>query len=824
MTPPERLPTQALRSSWDADAFEFTTTADLELLDDIVGQTRANEAVRFAVGIAHQGYNLFAFGPEGTGKSSLVMRSLEHRARAQPVPDDWAYVNNFSEPRQPHALRLPPGRAKTLAHDMEQLVGDLLAAIPAAFESEEYRTRKQNLQEEFKETHERSLEDLQTRAAKKNVAVIRTPMGLAVAPMHEGHVVRAEDFQKLKPDEQKKSQQAMDEIQEEVEVILRQLPEWDRERRALVRQLDDEVTAYVVSHLMTELRGRYADLPEVDTYLEQVSRDVIKNAADFLPDENAGQQIAVMQRILPQGFGEHAALRRYFVNVIIDHSAAGDGTEPHTANGGAPVVKEENPTQPNLVGRIDHVSHLGAVVTDFGMIKPGALHKANGGYLVLDGRKLLTQPFSYDALKRALTGEHIRLENPYESYGLASTMTLDPEPIPLSVKVVLLGEARIYYLLNHYDPEFRKLFKVAADFDDRMERNEQNAYLYARLVATITTHEKLRPLDAEAVAQIVDHGSRLAGDAHKLSTHMSSVADLVREADYWAGTSDATVVNRSHVRKAIEAKVYRSDRIRERIQEEIHRGTIVIDSTGTRVGELNGLAVYQLGDFAFGRPSRISCRVHLGRGQVTDIERQVDLGGPTHSKGVLILSSFLNSRYAGDSPLALAASLVFEQSYGEIEGDSASSAELYALLSAIAQVPLKQHLAVTGSIDQNGRVQAIGGVNEKIEGFFDVCQARGLTGDQGVLIPQANVQHLMLREDVVAASDSDLFHVYPIETIDQGLELLTGIPAGERNVDGEFPYATVNRMVVSRLDAAIRRSQDIAAFGQLGPVSDDTDH
>ncbi len=501
--------------------------------------------------------------------------------------------------------------------------------------------------------------------------------------------------------------------------------------------------------------------------------------------------------------GGQPTFRRYLVNVLVDH---GRST-------GAPVVYEDLPSVHNLVGRIEHVSQLGALITDFNLIKPGALHRANGGYLLVDARKLLLQPFAWEELKRTLRSGEIRIESLAQMLSLVSTVSLEPEPIPLEVKVALYGEPLLYYLLSTLDPDFAELFKVAADFADQTDRSAESTRLYARLVATVAHKEGLRAFDRHAVARIVEHAARLAGDAEKLSTHMGSVANLLREADYWATEAGHEAVTAADVQRAIDAKIHRSDRLRERIQEEIRRGTILIDTRGETVGQVNGLSVLQLGDYAFGRPSRITARVRMGRGEVLDIERQVELGGPIHSKGVLILSSFLAARYAAERPLSLSASLVFEQSYGGVEGDSASAAELFALLSALADVPVRQDLAVTGSVNQHGKVQAIGGVNEKIEGFFDLCHAEGLTGTQGVLIPASNVKHLMLRRDVVEAADKGEFHVYAIDDVDQGMEVLTGQPAGLREADGWLPVGSVNRRVEARLASFAEKARRFAADG-----------
>jgi lon-related putative ATP-dependent protease len=488
------------------------------------------------------------------------------------------------------------------------------------------------------------------------------------------------------------------------------------------------------------------------------------------------------------------------VNVVVDHSDSK----------GAPVVYEDNPTYQNLIGKVEHLAHMGALITDFNMIRGGALHRASGGYLILDALKVLSQPFAWEGLKRMLRAKKIRLESLGQAYSLISTVSIEPEPAPLDVKVTLIGPPLLFYLLRQYDPEFGKLFKVAADFDTQMDRNGGNQATYARLIATVVRREGLRHFDRGAVARVIEHSARMVGDKEKLSMRMQRVTDLIREASYWADHNDNETVSRADVQKAIDAWVYRSDRVRERIQEHIFRGTILIDTEGKEVGQVNGLSVLQLGEFSFGRPSRITARIRLGKGEVVDIEREVEMGGPIHSKGVLILSGFLGARYALERPLSLSASLVFEQSYGGVDGDSASSAELYALLSAISNIPVRQSLAVTGSVNQRGQVQPIGGANEKIEGFFDVCKARGLTGDQGVLIPSTNVTHLMLREDVVDAVRNGKFHIYPVETIDQGIELLTGVRAGEADGEGVYPEESVNGRVQARLALLAEKRAEFA--------------
>jgi len=806
----------------DAGGIGFESTDALEPLDHFVGQDRAVEAVKFSIGMRRDGYNLFAFGPEGTGKASLVQSFLGVSSAAEPVPDDWVYVNNFAEPHKPCALRLPPGRARPLAADMERLIEDLGAAIPAAFESDDYRNRRNHIEETLKKNQDGSMTALNNEAEAKGVAIMRTQVGLAVAPVKDGEVLEPDAFKKLPEDEQNTRNEAIKDIQDKLHEALSHMPEWQKQHHDLVRDLGRDVTGKVVAHQFAGLTPKYADLPEVLSYLEIVQQEIVHHARDFLPQE-AAEPGAPGPRL--QGPGEETdALRRYAVNVVVDNGALLTGDDAGGADGppdaaGAPVITEAHPVMARLLGRIEHRSHMGALLTDFTMIKPGALHAANGGYLVLDARKLLTQPYAWDALKRALTSKTIRIEGPGEMVGFQSTISLEPEPIPLDAKIVLLGEPDLYYMLSRHDPEFRKLFKVAADFDTVMARSSETALHYARLAASLSNDEGTRPLDAPAVARIVEYGARLADDSERLSTHMGSVADLIREADYFAAEQGVKIVAAGHIQTALDAKIYRSDRTRERMQEQIERDTIVIDTDGTAVGEINGLAVYQLDHFSFGKPSRISARVHPGRGQVVDIEREVALGGPLHTKGVLILSSYLASKYSKDAPLALAANLVFEQSYGGVDGDSASSTELYVLISAIAEVPLKQSIAVTGSVDQQGRVQAIGGANQKIEGFFDICAARGLTGDQGVMIPKANVKHLMLKSEVFEACREGRFHIYAVATIDEGLEILTGLEAGRLDEKGYYPIGSLNRTVTVKLEASANKARALARPAAPGAIS-----
>jgi len=794
----------------DPSSFNFATTDELEdlSLGEIVGQDRAVNAILFGIGIRREGYNLFALGPSGTGKRTTITQFLDQKAATEPVPADWCYVNNFTHPHKPRALKLPPGYGRLLRRDMEQLIEELLVAIPAAFESEDYRLRRQEAQEEFESRQERAFNEIQQEASKRNIAVLRTPSGLFLAPLKDGEVISPDKFHKLPEEERRKFEESIAELQERLQETIHQVRQWEREAREKVKELDRQVAMFAVGHRIDELRQKYAALPEVVSYLDAVQQDIVKNVNEFreAPKSEETSQAVLLGGALPRFLMGPPILRRYQVNVLVDHSESK----------GAPVVFEEYPTYNNLIGRIEHIAQMGALITDFNLIKPGALHLTNGGYLILDARQVLLQPYAWDGLKRALRAREIRIEPLGQALSLVSTVSLEPEPIPLDVKVILVGDRLLYYLLHQYDPDFSELFKVEVDFNEEMERNPENDLLYARMVATKARQEGLRPFDREAVARIIEHSARLAGDAWRLSTHMLSITDLLREADYWADKAGNGVVTAADVQRAIDEQTYRADRVRELMRDSIRRGMILLETTGERVGQINSLSYVKLGNFAFGQPNRVTARVRLGRGEVIDIEREVKLGGPIHSKGVLILSGFLAARYALDHPLSLSASLVFEQSYSGVEGDSASMAELCALLSALAGVPIRQSLAVTGSVSQHGQAQPVGGLNEKIEGFFDVCKDRGLTGEQGVIIPAANVQHLMLREDVVKAAEAGLFHIYPVKTVDEAIELLTGLPAGERDADGNFPPGSVNYLVEARLIELAEKQRKFSAPSARG--------
>lgn len=790
--PVNALPAAQLHRAADLSQLAFETTSDIEPIEDMVGQERAAQAIRFGTQIERPGFNLFVIGPPGAGMQQTVRAVLKNQARAEPSPTDWVYVNNFADTDKPIAIELPVGRAPKFREAVKELIDDFKTALPAVFESEDYQTRRSAIDEEFHKKQGEAFSRLSEQANEKNVAIMRTPFGFALAPMHDGKIVPPEEFSAWPEARRSEVQATMQGLEKELEHVVRQLPKLEKERRDAVRQLNRETAKLAVDQLIDEAKSGFADLARIAAHFEAVRTDLIDNIAIFIAkaDDEDGEAPAARPVNL---------FDRYEINVLVTRAEG----EP-----GAPIVEELHPSLGNLVGRIDYVSLHGALITNFRFIKAGALHRANGGYLLLDARHLLTEPFSWTALKRILRSGEIEIEDISRFLGLTSTLSLDPDPIPLDVKVILFGDRVLYFLLAALDPELEEHFKVLADFENDLVRSSANETVLARLLAAVVKRDGLKAFDRDAVALLLEHAARLAGHAGKLTLQVERLRDVLAEADYWAKSAGRAIVGRTDVERALDERIRRGSRMRDRSQEMVLQKVALIDTTGAHVGQINGLSVVELGGFSFGHPTRITCQVRPGGGKVVDIEREVELGGPIHSKGVLILSGLLAGRFALDTPMSLFASLVFEQSYGGVEGDSASSAELYALLSALADAPLRQDLAVTGSVNQHGEVQAIGGVNEKIEGFFDICRARELTGAQGVLIPESNIQHLMLRRDVIDACAARQFAIYPIATIDQGISLLTGLPSGERGADGGYPAGSINRRVEDRLRsfASIRRS------------------
>jgi lon-related putative ATP-dependent protease len=779
------LPVEKLRWVCDPQVMGCNTSEEMKTLETIIGQERAVRSLQFGLGIKELGFNIYVAGLPGTGRTTAVERFLEEVAREKAIPHDWCYVNNFRDSYRPRALRLPPGRARELRADMKRLVAGARGELQRVFESEEYTARKEEITQSFQQRRDDILSQMNERAQEEGFLIRVSPIGLMTLPLKQGKPLSEEEFMRLGSQEREKIAQKQKELQSELEAIVRQGRAVEKSASEELQKLDQEVALYSLSHLIQDLKEKYQDVPQVVTYLEEVKDDILENLSQFRAEPGEQQPSLPFPVPAPR----ETPFRKYEVDVLVDNSELE----------GAPVVVEMNPTYSNLFGRIEQEARFGALVTDFTLIRDGSLHRANGGYLVLPVDEMLRNPFSWDSLKRALRDREITIEDVGERLGFITTKSLRPEPIPLDVKVILIGHPQFYHLLRAFDEHFSELFKIKADFDTQMDRTEENIRDYAAFVGSVCEEENLRHLDNSALVKIVEHGSRLAADQEKLSARFGEIADVIREASYYATQESLTYVTGAHITKAIDERFYRSSLTQERIQEMIERGTIKIDVTGERVGQVNGLSVLELGDISFGRPSRITASIGLGREGLVDIEREAKLGGPIHTKGVMILSGYLLEKYTQDKPLSLSARLVFEQSYSGVEGDSASSTELYAILSGLSHLPIKQGIAVTGSVNQKGEVQAIGGVNEKIEGFFEVCKANGLSGEQGVIIPESNVTNLMLKEEVVEAVKEGKFHVWPVKNIDEGIEILTGVKAGQRQDDGTFEERTINDRVDKRL-------------------------
>lgn len=796
----EPLKPEALLRRCDPSQLGFNTSDELEPFEEIVGQERAAEAIALAVGMEREGYNLYVMGPPASGRHTLVRRAIAAHRRASARPSDWAYVNNFADANRPLAIELPPGTASRLREDMRALVEELRAGIPAAFESEEYASRVEGVDAEFKERHEKAFAALGEEAMQQQIALLRTPNGFSFAPVRDGAVMSPEDFTKLPPEERQRIETAITALQSRLEKILRDSLRWRKERTERVKAINNEMTLLVAGHHVEALKERHPSPPKLIAWFDALLADVLENADDFRRTEDPANPMA---RLLHRNAD---AAQRYEINVIVDH-----GTPD-----GLPVEELDHPSNPNLVGHIDHVAEFGALVTDYRYIRAGALHRANGGYLLVDATRLVSQPFSWESLKRALLRREIRIESLGEMVSFAHSATLEPETIPLSTKVVLFGDRRLYYLLQAYDPDFDKFFRITADLEDEIDRDAGTLPRYARVAANAARCAGLLPLHNSAIARLVELSARWAGDASKLSADLRRATNLMAEADHYARREARNRIEAADIDRAASATRERSARVHRRMNESILRNTMMIDTAGARSGQINGLSVYEVGGHSFGGPTRITATTRLGEGRVIDIQREVELGGPIHTKGVLILSGYLAAHFSANRPLALSASLVFEQLYGPIDGDSASLAELCALLSSIADVPIRQALAVTGSVNQLGEVQAIGGVNDKIEGYFDICAARGLSGEQGVIIPAANADHLMLREDVVAAAAQGTFHVYAVRTVEEAIELLTGMPAGDALSATHGAGGTVFGRVTARLrELAARRGPGFAPEGTL---------
>ncbi len=871
--PAELLP-EKLYTACAPEALAFATTAELAELDPVLIHPRAVEALHLGFAMPQSGYNLFVLGEAGSGRHAIVTQLLAQESQRGAPPADWCYVLDFADPTRARLLRLPCGRGAQLYRDMQEFVDEITTAIAAAFDSDEYRERIESLQEDEKHREEAALQQLGQDAQDTGVALLRTPHGFVFAPMKDGEeTMSPEEFAALSDEQKNEFETKVHANREKLHRLMNEFPRWRREVQKAIKERGADALRLAVGHLIEDIKARYADLPEVTAYLDAVMQDILASGQSIHESTKTEDDTETTL------YSSTISVHRYRVNLLVENPAGGE----------RPVIYEDNPTLQNLLGRIEHHVHMGTLLSNFMLIKAGALHRANGGFLVLDAHKLLTQPYAWDGLKRTLHSGQVRIESLSELVGLSSTVQLEPQPMPLELKVILIGERMIYYLLAELDPDFLSLFKINADLESEITRTPEGTAQYARLVATLARRDGLRPLSAPAVARVIEHAARLAGDAEKLTTQTQPLSDLMREADHVAGTAGADIVEREHVDSALHAHRHRNERIQERYQEEILRGQLLIATDGLRplaapavarviehaarlagdaeklttqtqplsdlmreadhaagtvgagiverehvesalhahrhrneriqeryqeeilrgqlliasdglhVGQINGLAVAMLGESTFAHPVRITATVRMGEGEIIDIEREVELGGPIHSKGVLILSSFLAARFGWAMPLSLRASLVFEQSYGGVEGDSASLAELAALLSALSAVPIRQSLAVTGSVNQFGIVQPVGGINEKIEGYFEICAARGLTGEQGVIIPAANVCHLMLDQPVVAAVREGRFHIWAVHNTDEAMELLTGLTAGEPDAKGDLPEGTLNYHIALQL-------------------------
>ncbi len=779
------LKPEELYKCCDPKIFDFETTEELQPVEGPLGQERAINAINFGLSLENTGFNLFVLGEHGTGKLTSVRELINKKAETEPVPPDWCYVYNFKDPDAPIAISFPAGRAQQFQKDMADLIKTLRTEIPKIFESKEYEKQRNRIIEEFQKKQKELFTSIEEEAASNGFAIRKSVSGLLIVPVKKtGEALTEEEFEALDEKTKKKIEEIGKALQEKLDDVVRAVKEAEKILKDMLQKLERTAALGAVGHLIDELKEKYKDNEKAVQYLDNVKEDILDHLDDFKAQEEQAPPLPFMR--IPKA---EPVFTRYEVNVIVDNRGLK----------GAPCIFEHNPTYYNLFGRIEHKFQYGIAVTDFSMIKAGSLHKANGGYIVIHALDLLRNLFSYDALKRAIRNKEIKIEDIWEQYRLISTTTLKPEAIPLNVKVILIGHPFIYYILYNYDEEFKELFKVKADFDSRMDKNPETIKKYAMFIASRCKAENLLPFDRTGVSRVVEYGSRLAGHQEKLSALFGHVADILREASYWAKVMGSTVVKDLHVDKAIEERRFRHNRIEERLREAVLEDTIIVETSGEKVGQVNGLAVIDLGDYSFGKPSRITARTYTGKAGVVNIERETKLSGRIHEKAILILTNYLGSKYATKKPISLSASITFEQLYDMVEGDSATCAEFYALISSIAGIPLKQSIAVTGSMDQNGEVQPIGGVNEKIEGFFELCKERGLDGTHGVIIPKRNLKHLMLRQDVVEAVKNGKFFIYPIERVEEGLEILTGMPAGELLPDGSYPEGTINYLVMKRL-------------------------
>jgi len=781
------VPVEELRVHVDPELLPFDNTASLEAPDEpILGQERATDAIKFGMGLKAGGYHIFIAGPSKAGLTYAARTYIEDRARKEPTPPDWCYVNNFKEPDKPKKLKISAGRGKEFKKDMQELIEAVQKKISEVFESDDYSAKEREVHNTFENFRREILEELSLAAKEEGFILQVSQVGMIIIPAtKEGIPLSQEKVAELSEEERESLKEKSNALQEKMKQAVKKIREAEASFKERHREMENEVALYVVGQIAEPYEDKYKDEQDALDHLKAVQEDILENIGDFKKKEE-GQQPQMPQFPAPQ---KEAAFKKYAVNVLIDQ----------TDTKGAPVIIESNPTYPNLFGTIERQAWFGALFTDFTMIKPGVLHKANGGYLIMKALDLLKWWLSWEALKRALRDQEVRIEDLGELYGLFSTRTIRPEPIPLDVKIILTGSPYLFELLHFYDDRFAKLFKVKAHMDDRMDRREDSSLRFARMAGDFCREKELRHLSRTGFARVLEYSMERTEDKDKLTLELGDVSDLIREADYFAGLDQSTFIEKKHVERAIEKRIFRSNLLEERIRELTEKDIFWIETDGSKVGQINGLSILLTGDYEFGKPNRITATVSAGRDGVIAIERESKMSGNIHTKGVMILTSFLKERFAHNKPLSLSATFCFEQSYGMVEGDSASSTELFSLLSALSEIPIYQGIAVTGSVSQKGEIQPVGGVTRKIEAFFDICKHKGLNGRQGVMIPEKNIRNLMLKQEVTDAVRDGRFHVWPIRTIEEGIEILTGVEAGKRQPDGTYPEGTVFHKVDKRL-------------------------
>lgn len=793
----EELSPEQLRNTVEPSHFQFESTAEVDALEDVIGQDRAVRALQLGLEIDDPLYNIFVTGLSATGKTTIVRQILERKSAEEPVPDDWLMVHNFDDPYRPVSVSLPAGQGMNFCKRMEQFIENLKDEMPQAFETEDYQEKRSRITEEFQQKKREKINALQEKAAEHEVQVQITGAGFQTVPLVNGQSIDQEAYQKLEEDVKQQVDENIDYVQREIQRTLREINKLENEIQERIEDMNREVTLFVVGHRIEHLKEQFDHSEEVQAYLEGVKNDIIENVQDFIQASQGeqGQQQQLMQ-MLGGGGSQQADFTRYEVNLLVDNSKTD----------GSPVIVETNPTYNNIFGRLEKRARFGAVYSDFTMVQPGSIIRANGGYLVLDIVSVLKNPFVWDTLKRAIRNTEVRIEDVQEQLGYVAVSSLKPEPVPLDVRVILIGPSDVFDLLLQYDDQFEKTFKVRADFDYEVNREDEQIGQYVQFISRVCREENLTHFAPDGVAAMLEISQRAVSDQKKLSLRFGKLVEIITEASYWAGKNGNTFVRRGDVQRAYEERRYRSSLIEEKLQEHVLRDIQMIDTAGTRLGQVNALAVFPRGEYMFGRPSRITAEIFMGKEGVVNIDRNAKMSGKIHNKGVEILSGWLGAQFARDFPLSVNISLTFEQSYGEVDGDSASSTEAYAILSALSGLPLRQDLAITGSMNQKGEVQAIGGVNQKIEGFFEICRKRGLTGEQGVLIPRANVTHLMLKPDIIEAVEQGQFHLYPVKHIAEGIELLTGTAAGERDESGAYPADSVFGKARARLEEYVKKS------------------